>query len=203
MCCVYNISRDCWLQWFLLLGLFTIVFPRIAHYACLPLFSVYYRHFLIFRLLIWSVLIVCFAQDACGGRCASHGGKRPRKRCQVSHGGARRCKVVGCGEFALNVGLCCAHGGGNRCQVVGCDKFSFTGGRCYYHGRGDVLLPWRREKSAPKTVMHDPVVGVFSFGNKDEEGVEYWQWVISNVKVVTGWLDVIMDHITTSRISYP
>ncbi|KAF0711342.1 hypothetical protein As57867_005305, partial [Aphanomyces stellatus] len=89
----------------------------------------------------------CHTAISYRGYCKTHGGQR---RCKVlgctkgnqgqnlciAHGGGKRCSVETCERSAQSHGLCKAHGGGARCTIDGCDKSSQGGGRCRKHGGG-------------------------------------------------------------------
>lgn len=81
--------------------------------------------------------------------CVSHGGG---KRCSVvgcekgardrffctAHGGGKRCSETGCARAAVGgSSFCTSHGGGKRCVVEGCTRASQSGGtNCVRHGGG-------------------------------------------------------------------
>ncbi|ETV96115.1 hypothetical protein H310_10756 [Aphanomyces invadans] len=88
-------------------------------------------------------------QNAIGyrGFCKDHGGARKcrivgcpkgsqgRNLC-IAHGGGKRCKVENCPKSAQSHGLCKGHGGGARCTFANCNKSSQGGGFCRKHGGG-------------------------------------------------------------------
>ncbi|RHY50026.1 hypothetical protein DYB30_010912 [Aphanomyces astaci] len=81
------------------------------------------------------------------GFCKDHGGARKcrivgcpkgsqgRNLC-IAHGGGKRCKVENCPKSAQSHGLCKGHGGGARCTFANCNKSSQGGGFCRKHGGG-------------------------------------------------------------------
>ncbi|OQS07080.1 apoptosis-inducing factor 1 [Thraustotheca clavata] len=89
----------------------------------------------------------CNASITYRGFCKTHGGVR---RCRVigctkgsqgknlciAHGGGKRCNIPTCNKSAQSHGLCKAHGGGARCTFDGCGKSSQGNGLCRKHGGG-------------------------------------------------------------------
>ncbi|OQR99910.1 apoptosis-inducing factor 1 [Achlya hypogyna] len=89
----------------------------------------------------------CSASITYRGFCKTHGGVR---RCRVigctkgsqgknlciAHGGGKRCNIPTCNKSAQSHGLCKAHGGGARCTFDGCGKSSQGNGLCRKHGGG-------------------------------------------------------------------
>jgi hypothetical protein len=69
----------------------------------------------------------------------------------ISHGGGRRCKVLGCLKGARDRNFCANHGGGRRCHIESCAKSAVGGSdSCTLHGGGKKLhrLPLNFESLA-------------------------------------------------------